>query len=544
MTVDLKDGPIDPEADKYQAMLCNLQGNILKPHGRKHAVHIFLKFTAGEDAVRKWMRDFAVSYVTSAKKQRIQAKQLSEPSDPKEPGTKETLFSNLFLSATGYGALGYKEEWIQKAFAVDEEAEKQHLPILDFRKGMAEYANLLGDPSPEDWEWAYRDRKIDAMILLAHAEVSQLLDHMCKVLGEVAAVAHVLTVELGNRLYNANKDSVEPFGYRDGISQPVFLDDGSQSVPPVFDPSKLEFSDSTGKPSDNWTPLASLNLVLLPDPFTLEGKDYFGSYLVFRKLEQNVRGFHQSIRGLAGKLEREPEWAQALVLGRFRDGSPLGSSGQARVYPSVIEANRFDYAEDRLGARCPFQAHIRRLNPRHESAAHRKGVERKREIVEAERGHRIARRGIPYGTLPEDYLSSVSLDEYPIDQVDELPEHGVGILFMCFQRSLSNQFGYLQMVWANSESRSAGTQVFVGLDPIAGQSTGSQSATPNANCPITMGGGKLSVEPLWPKKWDEQPSTPLTFQGSVRLKGGEFLFAPSLHFLENPWPPDGDAVKG
>jgi deferrochelatase/peroxidase EfeB len=66
MPVDLSKGPIDPQYSDYQNMLSNLQGNILKPHARDHAVHMFLKFKAEAAAVRRWMRDLAQRYVTSA----------------------------------------------------------------------------------------------------------------------------------------------------------------------------------------------------------------------------------------------------------------------------------------------------------------------------------------------------------------------------------------------------------------------------------------------------------------------------------------------
>jgi deferrochelatase/peroxidase EfeB len=299
------------------------------------------------------------------------------------------------------------------------------------------------------------------------------------------------------------------------------------------------FNPSMSSPSVPWNPSASLDLVLLCDPFASPGKDCYGSHLVFRKLEQNVQGFHRRIRELAGQLgdETEPaqavEWAQAIVMGRFRDGTPISVSGVNGMSSSAIIRNDFNYHQDRSGDNCPFQAHIRRLNPRHESAIHRKELAIQGEIVKAEREHRIVRRGIPYGTLPQDYLACRSLHTYDLHR---LPKEGVGMLFMCFQRSLSNQFGYLQAILANSEARSAGTQVFVGVDPIVGQRPASQYATLHTHRHVTLTGETLPMEPLWSKKRAEQPLTPFVFEGFVTLKGGEFLFAPSLPFLQNPAP--------
>jgi deferrochelatase/peroxidase EfeB len=51
MAVNLTDTHIEHGAEKYQKMLANLQGNILKGHGRDHSVHIFLKFTSEPHAV-------------------------------------------------------------------------------------------------------------------------------------------------------------------------------------------------------------------------------------------------------------------------------------------------------------------------------------------------------------------------------------------------------------------------------------------------------------------------------------------------------------
>jgi Dyp-type peroxidase family len=472
MPVDLSQGPIDPQKSIYQTMLANLQGNILKPHARDHAVHIFLKFTAHKDVVRPWMRAFAGSYVTSAQ---LQIKEARDFREHRIPGQ---LFGNLFLSTTGYKALGFTKTEIKNAFPVDQ----GHRPLV-FNAGMAAHARSLNDPSPDTWDKAYRNQQIDAMLLLADDDEDFMLRRARTVLDSVAAVAKVLTVECGHVLRNDDDKPVEPFGYMDGISQPLFLQDKQATQPsrrPVWDPS------------------APLDLVLLPDPFvsqTPAGTDCFGSYLVFRKLEQNLKGFRTGIWELARALGCSNDMAKAFVLGRFKDGTPAVLFDTPGASQAAID--NFNYNQDRIGNKCPFHAHIRRLNPRGET-----GNEA------AERWHRIARRSIPYG-LPSETIP----DTIPIDK---LPEHGVGTLFMCFQRSLSNQFGFLQTVWANSVTKSDGSQLSIGLDPIMGQLATGQ--------PVTG-------QPRWPVQWGKTPFKSFDFHGFVTLKGGEFLFAPSLPFF-------------
>src|SRR5207237_9430746 len=96
-------------------------------------------------------------------------------------------------------------------------------------------------PMPDRWDTAYRDQKVDTMILLADADAAFLLHQTHTVLDDVAAVADVLTVEHGHVLRNEHKVAVEPFGYVDGISQPLFLQGDLKtqqaSSKPLWDPS-------------------------------------------------------------------------------------------------------------------------------------------------------------------------------------------------------------------------------------------------------------------------------------------------------------------
>jgi deferrochelatase/peroxidase EfeB len=64
--------------------------------------------------------------------------------------------------------------------------------------------------------------------------------------------------------------------------------------------------------------------------------------------------------------------------------------------------------------------------------------------------HRIARRAINYGPLPS-----------------EVPEKDAGLLFMCFQAFLANQFNFMQKAWAKEQNfvkRDVGTDVVIGVE--------------------------------------------------------------------------------
>jgi hypothetical protein len=111
MPVDLAKTCIDHHADHYRHLLENLQGNILKGHGRNFEVHIFRHFTAAPQDVQAWLRDVAAPYVTSA------GLQLKEADAFRTHGVPGRLFGNLFLSAKGYEALGHSTEDIAHRFA-------------------------------------------------------------------------------------------------------------------------------------------------------------------------------------------------------------------------------------------------------------------------------------------------------------------------------------------------------------------------------------------------------------------------------------------
>src|SRR5256886_7622057 len=104
MAVDLRDTYIDPARSEYRKMLENLQANILKPHGRKESDHLLVRFAAGPETVRAWIREFARREATSARKQ------IDETGNYHDHGTRGGLVAGFALSAAGYGALGLLPE--------------------------------------------------------------------------------------------------------------------------------------------------------------------------------------------------------------------------------------------------------------------------------------------------------------------------------------------------------------------------------------------------------------------------------------------------
>jgi hypothetical protein len=94
---------------------------------------------------------------------------------------------------------------------------------------------------------------------------------------------------------------------------------------------------------------------------------------------------------------------------------------------------------------------------------------------EVELGHRIARRGITYGGP----LSAT-------DNLDDLPEKGVGLLFMCYQSDIWEQFEFIQRFWCNNpnflEPENSSIRGIpanpnydkTGLDAVIGQMQGTQ----------------------------------------------------------------------
>lgn len=162
-----------------------------------------------------------------------------------------------------------------------------------------------------------------------------------------------------------------------------------------------------------------------------------GSFLVIRKLRQDVAAFEAAVDRLAGSGDFTADELLAKIMGRRRDGSPV-------VKPDGGPINDFDFTGDAAGKSCPFHAHIRRANPR--LRTDQPGG----PIVP-----RIARRGLSYGPLFTKETADVER----------------GMMFMAYNASIAEQFEIIQrwMSAGNTPTSTNGASTYSGQpDPIVG----------------------------------------------------------------------------
>ena len=353
-----------------------------------------------------------------------------------------------------------------------------------FRAGMKDPNTqlILGDPPVGQWDSGFQ-QDLHALVLIADDSADRLNAAVSTVERELAGIANIVHREDGFILRNAEGEIIEHFGFRDGLSQPLFFKRDIDRA--------RENSDFS-----QWDPRAPLSLALFKDSLGKTDESY-GSFLVYRKLEQDVQGWIDEVVKVAGELPVESALLGAYAVGRFQDGTPVVLSPEGNN--KDVPVNNFNYKDDPEGAKCPFHAHTRKTNPRGDT-----GDLTPTEVpLEEEKMHRIARRGISYGldTSAQNYQGTTP----------PAPRTGSGLLFLCFQANYQNQFNFMQLQWANqSEFVMRG----VGKDPVIGQG-------------MPPGGQS------WPTTWGIPEKKKLDFSLFVHMKGGEYFFAPSISFLQS-----------
>jgi Dyp-type peroxidase family len=411
----------------------DLQGNILCGYGRGfgHGLYLFARVEKHE-AARAWIAGQVPSIRTAV---------------PWRHPPADTL--NLAFTFEGLRALRVDEQ-VLATFPVE------------FREGMEKRAARLGDVGdshPRCWEKGLAGAHVLVSVMAGSAAArDQRLDELRQSLSEggfSVDMRHQKTAFTGEH---------EPFGFRDGISQPPIRD-------PKAGPERRDGDGEPIRPGEFVLGYEDEGGCLPPEPNELGAN---GSYMVVRKLEQDVAGFWKFIAEQAGPDRGRQEWLAAKIVGRWRDGTPMALSPDL---PGVLGADRgklnaFGYADDGRGLRCPIGAHVRRTNPR--DALDRDG--------DLSRRHRIIRRGMP---------------------IDD--EDASGLMFVCFQASIERQFEFVQALWCGD-----GNAFGLGDEPdlIAGP---------------RRPGGKMTVQGI--------PPTLVPLKRFVTTRGGDYFFAPGIAAL-------------
>lgn len=385
----------------------------------------------------------------------------------------------------------------------------QEVPVV-FHDGMAdpERSKMLadsGDSAPEHWAWGGPNTPpVDAVLMLfadTAARLATLTErHSARLSRAGGRVVHRLETNLlpGNR---------EHFGFRSGIAQPCFASEAEErpgSLAPA-DPENtvqpgellLGYTNQFGQVTPSLDAPAELDpenvLPRTPSGAASFGKN--GSFMVFRQLEQNVKAFWENV-ARASESPEDLEWTAAKIMGRWRSGAPLVLSPW-RDRTELAGEDAFSYAkDDPHGFKCPFGAHIRRINPRDSKLADEPAL-----AARISKQHRILRRGRPYGPPLSPDFSPAEILESPDDGAER------GLHFICFQGDLSRQFEFVQQAWAQSPQFTFSGE----RDAVLGQQ------------PDEGGTFVLPCAPVR-KRFDG-------FRSVVRVVGGAYFFAPSHRML-------------
>jgi putative iron-dependent peroxidase len=458
--------------------LCDIQGMLNSGFGWLTDSRFWLLTIRDgqEEPARAWLARLARSNLVVTAKRVLEGKQ-------KAPIDEAAAIA---FSFSGLAKLGIKE------------TAKHPFPT-PFRSGMgsALREHFLRDIPRCDWRWSDVDGfdgRQTVHVLVARWKSRDGESHMERP-DEAAFI--VRTVENHPNPFRADGKLYEPFGFRDGIAQPVMRglrnEDGEnpkrvrQEAGPFYadrlvEPGEFvvgyrnEYDELTYCPDvERWTEFGRATHP--GGRFTLNG-----SYLAVRQIEQNVAKFKEL------KAASHPLGGQTIcekLMGRSQNGLPLSWQGDPTKAVSDSRADTFRYqVDDADGLMCPKGAHIRRVNPRDSM-----GVDVK-SGVKASKLHRLLRRGRPY-----------------LERTEGEDKCRQGLLFIACNADLERQFEHIHQRWMRNFR-------FQNLhhedDPVVG------SPTPlkNFTIPGLPSGNEVSLEAL------------------TQTLGGGYFFLPGIKAIQ------------
>ncbi len=411
-----------------------------------------------------------------------------------------------------------------------------------FRQGLAARSAYLGDPTSRRspghssrWVVGGPKNQAEIVIIVASDSPAMLEAAVTTIAGQAERRYLELIFDQKGETLPGDLRGHEHFGFRDGVSQPGVRGKLSSSPGDYITPRYIDDTDPRrlyfAKPGQ---------LLVWPGQFLLgeerqstedriysvAGASNFpgwarrGSYLVVRRLAQDVHAFWTFVGTGAARLGIDATQFASMLVGRWPSGAPLMRAPTAdnpALGGDEFANNHFLFDDDTrpsnlrpilgypgdsfppamadfLAQVCPHFAHIRKANPRDTATEMGKPED---SIV-----HMILRRGIPYGPP----LLGVKKPKRNLLQAER------GLMFLSYGSTIEDQFEFLQRRWSNSRVQPN----FGGHDPIIGQNGKQGSRVRVIDFPTGSGPVRLKFKEEW-----------------VTPTGGGYFFAPTISAIEN-----------
>ncbi|MFT4765709.1 MAG: Dyp-type peroxidase family [Oleispira sp.] len=502
--------------------LYDIQGHVCKGYGRygfPKARYCFLNFQHASSA-----REFLLQLVD-----KVTTSETWPTSDNDDYHTiKPSATFNIGFTYAGLVALDLPLRSL-KGFPVD------------FTMGMKARSELLGDTgisSPEHWDAIWQSEQVHAWVAINGRDqdaiefefngleslVKQHPDGVEILSGIKGPNSTILHYQDASAVFeNGMPSAKEHFGFTDGISNPYFAGCGN-SLKRIPGRGKLMRDGS-------WQALATGEFILghideaqeyppAPEPKLLSRN---GTFMVYRKLHENVDTFTAYIDNLAKDFNGSRDLLLAKMAGRWPDnGAPLtlaaSDDEKACLDARMIDIERrvnegdelavterealrsqwvdFTYNEDQSGGKCPIGAHARRTNTRGSLETEKGAFHRPGALIDR---RRLMRRGLPYG----------GIDEAVSDEAEQ------GIIFMSIGASIERQFEFVQQQWVNySNDFKLGND----KDPIIGSNDGHLA-------------DKHIIQADTGDDNNEPPFFCTQMPRFVETRGGDYFFIPSISAL-------------
>jgi Dyp-type peroxidase family len=380
------------------------------------------------------------------------------------------------------------------------------IPSEAFRQGLAARSAFLGDPtgpkdegSPGKWKVGGPGGELDALFVVA-GDTRAAVDARAGQLAQLIREAGLKIDYTENGDVRPDMPGHEHFGFDDGVSQPGIrgrvsnASDDFLTERHISDQQEPEHS-LFGYPGQDlvWPGVLILgHPATSPDPLipgtpspAVPEWTRNGSFLVFRRLRQDVGLFWRTMRQEAKRLAQLPGFAgmtdddlAARLVGRWPSGAPVNRVPQGddpKLGEDKLANNSFRFDSDAAalplrsgyddlfpqskadpaGIICPWAAHIRKVNTR-DSGSDTGG----RDSTYA---RRLLRVGVPFGEPLKDRYAQ---------KKDDLQKGERGLLFLSIQASIENQFEFLMARWMGDPSRPkmpGGHDVFIGQNDAPGE---------------------------------------------------------------------------